>query len=109
MATMTTSFLLSSIGWGYIPPPVSYVITSLVGKNLYNGRVRIINCLLRPETLTSTSDANPCETMGVWPKCCVSQHAQKTDTDGFGEGPNLTKSLTQNKREITVHEERKLR
>ena len=34
MATMTISFLLSSVGWGYIPPPVSYVITSLAGKNL---------------------------------------------------------------------------
>ena len=31
---MITIFLLISIDWGYIPPPVSYVMTSLVGKTL---------------------------------------------------------------------------
>ena len=33
-ATVITSFLLISVGWGPFPPPVSYVVTSLVGKTL---------------------------------------------------------------------------
>ena len=35
-------FLLISSGWGYISPPVSYVIASLVGKTLIDAITRLL-------------------------------------------------------------------